>query len=313
LILTLFSGALFLLPVGVTFSTYVGIESQKVMDVVHGKIPNGYNPDGTLRGPRVVKTDMYCQKSFGVIPYPGRYVYNPNQWGDPGNTGALCLSVTTDSGVPSDDLFAFNFTAVWGYPQGPESEPVHAFPNAQLNSSEIPIKVSDLKTLVVDVAWNYAAGSLVSQTTDQDALTNINLNANIAVDMFLDDDKTKAQNSSIASVEVMVWLGHFGDAVQPIGQANGAQDAASINGTDFNLYYGDNAQGQHVFTWIASQTTTSFVGDISPLITRLGNIGVGPTADSFLGYAAFGSEAFYVTTGNATLSVPNLAFIVNGK
>jgi len=67
-----------------------------------------------------------------------------------------------------------------------------------------------------------------------------------------------------------------------------------------------------VFTWLAPQNTTSFTGDISPLITALSTNPKGPSSQAYLGYYAFGTEAFY-SGGNVTLSVPKLALEVNGN
>jgi hypothetical protein len=50
-----------------------------------------------------------------------------------------------------------------------------------------------------------------------DALTAAQLNANVAVDMFLSDDQTKAENSTLATHEIMVWLGQFGPSTKPLG------------------------------------------------------------------------------------------------
>jgi hypothetical protein len=94
---------------------------------------------------------------------------------------------------------------------------VHAFPNAKLNDTAFPIQVQNLQSLTLDVQWNYAVGNDPSDTTDLDALTAANLNCNVAVDMFLSEDETKAENSTLASYEVMVWLGRFGPSTQPLG------------------------------------------------------------------------------------------------
>lgn len=71
-----------------------------------------------------------------------------------------------------------------------------------------------------------------------------------------------------------------------------------------NLYYGDNASGQRVFTWLANKNTTEFTGDLSPLVTSLATK-TGPTANSYIGYMAFGSEALY-SINNVTFNVPKL-------
>jgi hypothetical protein len=74
--LTCLSSTLFLLPVFVTVVVYAGIESQKVLDVLHGKIPLSALVPTVPRpkGPRVIETDMYCNKSYAVLPFPGRYM-----------------------------------------------------------------------------------------------------------------------------------------------------------------------------------------------------------------------------------------------
>jgi len=141
-----------------------------------------------------------------------------------------------------------------------------------------------------------------------------NLNANAAVDMFLSDDGTKAESSVDATHEVMIWLGRFGPSTIPLGFEWGLapKDTATINRVQFSLYYGTNGVGQNVFTWLAADNTTSFKGDVKQLITQLSTVPGGPTAQTYLGYFAFGSEIFYAGS-NMTFSVPKLSLAVNGK
>jgi hypothetical protein len=117
------------------------------------------------------------------------------------------------------------------YPQGPESAPVHAYPNALLNDTALPIQVSTLTNLTVDIQWNYAPNK--NQTAlDINSVMAGNLNANAAVDMFLSDDSTKAENSTAATHEVMIWLGRFGLSTIPLGFQWGEapKDTTTING-----------------------------------------------------------------------------------
>jgi hypothetical protein len=74
--LTCLSSTLFVLPVIVTVIVYAGIESQKVLDVLHGKIPLSATVPTVPRpkGPRVIETDTYCNKSYAILPFPGRYM-----------------------------------------------------------------------------------------------------------------------------------------------------------------------------------------------------------------------------------------------
>jgi hypothetical protein len=71
MLLNIFSGSLFLLPILVTLGVYVGVENQKVLKVVQGKPPPGVNPDGTQK---IIQNEQYCQKAYGIEPYPYRYI-----------------------------------------------------------------------------------------------------------------------------------------------------------------------------------------------------------------------------------------------
>lgn len=79
-----------------------------------------------------------------------------------------------------------------------------------------------------------------------------------------------------------------------------------------DLYYGTNSIPQDVFTWVAQGTPTSFTGDVAPLITRLQKLETGPKASHYLGYYAFGTEAYYAK-GNMTFSNQKLELSVNGQ
>jgi hypothetical protein len=128
------------------------------------------------------------------------------------------------------DKNAANFTATWNYPQGSEDAPVHAFPNAKLNSTSLPVQLSSLTSMDVEVSWNYAVGNAVTDTTDTAALTNAQLNANVCFDIFLSSDRTKSESTTDSSYEVMIWLGQFGPSTQPIGYPT-VSDAFIIAGT----------------------------------------------------------------------------------
>jgi hypothetical protein len=63
--------------------------------------------------------------------------------------------------------------------------------------------------------------------------TNVStdLNANVAIDLFLDSDKQTSSVTTKAAHEVMLWLGMFGPATQPIGYSVGSVATKAINGT----------------------------------------------------------------------------------
>jgi len=57
------------------------------------------------------------------------------------------------------------------------------------------------------------------------------MNANVAIDMFFDSSKSSSSETTKADHEVMVWLGMFGPATQPIGFKLGSIITKSVNGT----------------------------------------------------------------------------------
>lgn len=99
-----------------------------------------------------------------------------------------------------------------------------------------PAELSTIGSVNIDIEWTYGVGNDSSKTTDDADLEDNNTNTNVAIDMFLDSDKTKAQDSTKATYEVMVWLAAFGPATQPIGLSDGAVDTTTLNGTTLSVY-----------------------------------------------------------------------------
>jgi hypothetical protein len=210
---------------------------------------------------------------------------------------------------------------------------VHAFPNILVDGDTLPVALSDLKTVHMDVKWTYGVGKDPSPTTDDATLKSENLNANVAIDMFLDSDETVSSNSSLAQYEIMIWFAQYGDSTDPIGYNtslpnNGIKSTRTLNGTDLfvspfrsfpprntnnhvfsHLYTGKNTQQQNVLTYIAATTTESFSGELQELLT-LPSSGVDasefPKDTDYLGHFSFGSEAFY-SLKNVTFHVPTFA------
>lgn len=129
------------------------------------------------------------------------------------------------------------FTVTWQYPQGPESQPVHAFPNAEIGGNVLPVLMSDVEHLYFDVAWTYGVGNNVSASTVTSDLTAESVNTNVAIDMFFDSDQTNAQNSTKAKYEVMVWFATVGSAAQPIGYSSGVVSTVTVNGTTLYVVF----------------------------------------------------------------------------
>lgn len=219
------------------------------------------------------------------------------------------------------------WSVTWQYTPFPESQPVHAYPNIEVRDG-LPVTLSDLKSLNVDLAWTYSLGNTPKDTSDTPEFDSISLNTNVAIDMFFDSLKDNATDSTIAEYEIMVWFAHYGVAAQTIGNSSGIVDTQVVNTTTLyaslffsvcrtstnehsNLYYGNHTASQsvlqHVYTWVASEDTTSFTGDISPLITALtSKTGARyPSTSDYMGVFGFGSEAYYADQ-NVTFYVPKL-------
>lgn len=140
--------------------------------------------------------------------------------------------ITTDTATPKDSLFAAGFSATWHYPPGSASAPVHAFPNAKLLLPDtIPVLLSNLSALTVDIEWTYGLGNYVHNETNNTNMAEAGVNANVAVDMFLANDRNKSASTTDSEYEVMVWFGRWGDATDPIGLFDGSQATHDANGT----------------------------------------------------------------------------------
>jgi hypothetical protein len=114
----------------------------------------------------------------------------------------------------------------------PDDEPVHAFPNAKLDlPNTLPIQLSNFDNLNIDVDWHYAVGNDNATVSTSSELSIGGLNANVCVDMFFAAEATLSASTTNATYEVMVWLGQYGAATQPIGLATGALKSVSVNGT----------------------------------------------------------------------------------
>ena len=221
---------------------------------------------------------------------------------------------THGNGSYDTSTSAPQFSITWQYPQGPPTQPVHAFPNIKIDEEGVfPVKISSITNIDVDAEWMYSVGDaeqvIEGAALDTGAMAAAGANTNVAIDMFLDSDASKSTSTENAKYEVMVWLATFGAATQPIGLDEGARMTATIGGTVFNLYYGQNGLGQMVLTWAAATPVTNFVGNIGMLLQQDFTAFNGPSGNDYLGYVAFGSEALSAVS-NVTLSVPKLSMQV---
>merc|ERR1711939_287692 len=290
----LVNAGLLILPVGTTIGVLIGVDSHRaatgqepIFNTPTGGTGTGSGGTGN-KGDDRVTSQLFCQKQVGyTAPSSGiQYTLNPNQWGyTEGDPGAMCMNVTSfNNGTYSTP----EFSVTWAYPPGPASQPVHAFPNVQV--------LTDMPHLLSTI-WTYGVGDTPAATTSESELLANAVNTNVAIDMFLDADKTAAENSSLANYEVMIWFAKFGTAAQAIGQEDGVVTTESINGTTFQLYTGQNSLLQNVLTWVSSATTETFYGDIRPLLTKLDTITQANFSSTglWIGHLGMGTEAFSAT------------------
>ncbi|PHH87320.1 hypothetical protein CDD83_9029 [Cordyceps sp. RAO-2017] len=292
------------LPVAATLGILLGLQMHRQST---GQAP--------LFGPprdnkRVEKT--YCQKSFGIHPDTRglEYTLNPNQWAwDEGDPGFLCMNVTTNNNQTyASQTTAPPFRVFWQYPQATDGQPVHAFPNIKVEGDVLPAKLDSVKQMNIDMQWIMRLDNKTDAPTDVDELQTGNVNSNVAIDMFMDSDKSKAADSERAAYEVMVWFAAVGPATFAIGQKKGPIMSKILDGAHFYLYFDKNDRGQNVLTWKSSDIAHDFHGDISPLmneILRTRREGF-PSPSDYLGYFSFGSEAYH-SDKPVTFSVPSLS------
>ncbi|EXL91707.1 hypothetical protein FOIG_15226 [Fusarium odoratissimum NRRL 54006] len=232
------------LPIAITLGVLIGLNSSR--EASGG--PPLFKPDPKPTAPKKkngITTEQHCQKSYGVHPDTKgqEYTLNPNQWGwNEGDDGGLCLYVD----INNNETYATKTTAprwsvVWEYPQGPETAPVHAFPNIKVDGSVFPAKLNTIDKIEIDFEWTYALGNgsakgaTQATKTDLAAMKKNLLNANVAMDMFMDSDQKKAQDSEDASHEIMVWFAAIGPATQPLGfNVDGSNPLATktLHGTE---------------------------------------------------------------------------------
>ena len=69
---------------------------------------------------------------------------------------------------------------------------MHAFPNIKLDSNVFPIEISKVSSINFGTEWYYGVGDERPITQDIASVTAVQLDANVAIDMFLDSDPDKA-------------------------------------------------------------------------------------------------------------------------
>ncbi|CAI7575192.1 unnamed protein product [Penicillium glandicola] len=307
----LVNAVLVAIPLGGSVGALMGIDAHRAATGQKPLFSGGTSSDGTGSGSdstgdggghntvtdNGVTTTEYCDLSWGITP-PSKsenYTLNPNQWGVTAtSTGnGLCMNVTTFTNETYATDTAPEFTVTWQFDAGPQTAPVHGYPNIRVDDV-LPKKMSSITELNLDLHWTYGVGDTTAASTDTTALTAENLATNVAIDMFLDTDSTKAVNGTNAAFEVMVWFWMSNEEAQPHGWGSPGINR-TVDGTKFTLYNGTNDNGQMVLSWVASTITETFTGDIYPLISDLYSLGDDyPAKEDYLGSLSFGTEVYSV-------------------
>lgn len=148
---------------------------------------------------------------------------------------------------------------------------VKGFPYIQADPSNLPVPLQDVVALEVKANWDLY---LKDQDNDSgleeaEALDEFAVKTNVAIDMFLSDDAANS-TSDTPPIEVMIWPWYVAD-IFPLGYTPAAKGVPTvgIEGVKYRLYNGFNAQGQHVFSWLAEKNLTSVDADFSPLLKYL--------------------------------------------
>lgn len=144
----------------------------------------------------------------------------------------LVFQITTSNKIVPEDRQAAAWSATWSYPPGPADEPVHAFPNVKLEINDtLPARIGDITSIPISTVWSYGLGNNIQNGTNNTILEAAKVNANVAIDMFIANNKTNADSTTESDFEIMIWFGRWGEATDPIGLLQGSKATHEINGT----------------------------------------------------------------------------------
>lgn len=239
----------------------------------------------------------YCGQYDAVNTTSGLYDIINNAWGDDGS-GLTCT--TTYLGESTDTFAVFNST--WRWFDTPTE--VHSYPDALLNTALFPLVFSDLTSLKLAANWAVVPSPSDETTTNEATLASLDVVANVALDVFLDEDASTASDAATAAYEIMIWQSAYGN-IQPIGYDPTSATATKqeVEGITYTLFEGPNANGQTVFTWYPDRNLSSISVDYLPLLESLRGAQIPSTA--YVGRYQWGSETKHSAANQ------NITFIVN--
>ncbi|EFQ26867.1 endoglucanase, partial [Colletotrichum graminicola M1.001] len=207
------------------------------------------------------------------------YSFNNNAWGND-SSGYQCLSVH-DSGR------SFSVAYKWTG----DASLVKGYPYMKAHPTRLPVQLWNVTQLQVTGSWQtFVTGKEKASADEQaKAFDDVSLYANVAVDMFLSDNR---ENSTMvgAPIEIMIWP-WWTPTVKPLGwgESTPDKDTVTIDGTPFSLYHGWNDGGQHVFSWLAHTNLTKTDADYGPLLQYIWKRGMLSGA-LWLGQLELGTE-----------------------
>ncbi|EME47064.1 glycoside hydrolase family 12 protein [Dothistroma septosporum NZE10] len=216
---------------------------------------------------------------------------NNNAWNQD-DSGGICTFVCGAS--PRDVV---SFFSLWNWTSSPPA--VHAYPNAELRSDLLPLRLGDLLSLQVSASWAFGPATLSEDARnpnspeDSTYIQSNNVQANVVLDIFADEDAERSRTPSEQKYEFMVWVGQFGAAAQPVGILTPREPpvVVRVDKTDFTLWNGTKSTGQYVYSWLANETLTNFDMDFAPLLGFLVKE-EGVSESLYMGTIQFGHETF---------------------
>jgi hypothetical protein len=207
---------------------------------------------------------------------------NNNAWGDDGS-GYSCMRI-------ADDDKSFTVTYQWTG----DASTVKGFPYMKVWPDRLPTQLWNISALEFAAQWRIYVNGTQDQSPEEQAIAydNTGLRVNAAIDMFLSDNITNSTQVG-PPIEIMIWPWHTPD-VLPLGHAESTPDidVVEIDNMNYSLYHGWNAQGQHVFSWLAHQNITSTDADYAPLLKYIVDKGLLSGA-LYVGQLEFGTEVMH--------------------
>lgn len=206
----------------------------------------------------------------------GNFILYNDLWGESyADSGSQCTGVDSASGS----------TIAWhtSYSWAGASTQVKSYANAALQFTSTQLK--SITSIPTTMQYKYAySGTLV---------------ADVAYDLF-----TSSTAGGDNEYEIMVWLAAYGGA-GPISSTGSAIATVTVGGVKFSLYSGPNGSTT-VFSFVASETTTSFSGDLMSFIQYLID-SEGLSSSQYLTTLECGTEPFTGTDAKLTVSKYSVA------